>query len=178
MSYKSKLNVRRVRSEQCGELTDKLVFVNRVAKVVKGGRRFSFSALVVSGDGQGHVGFALGKSGEVPDAISKGGVQAKKRLVRVPLHGTTIPHRIEGKFGPTTVILRPAPPGTGVIAGSTVRSILDAVGIKDIRTKVIGSSTPNNVLEATMNGLVALADPNRVAARRKLSLEEMNYQAF
>lgn len=178
MASKKQINFRRVRAEQCGELKEKVVFVNRVAKVVKGGRRFSFSALVVAGDAAGHVGFALGKAAEVPDAIVKGGAQAKKSLVRIPIQGTTIPHDVFGKFGPTTVMLRPAPPGTGVIAGSVVRSMVEAAGIKDVRTKVIGSSNPNNVLQATLEGLMQLRDAQQIVANRRLSLEAVGYKPY
>ncbi len=178
MAFKNKLDARRVTVEQCGELTDKTVVINRVAKVVKGGRRFSFSALVVTGDGRGHVGFGLGKSVEVPDAIRKATEQARKRLVKIPLKGTSIPHDIIGKSGPSTVILKPGAPGTGVIAGSAVRAIMDVCGIKDIRTKCIGSSTAQNVLRATLAGLLDLEEPEVVAAVRGLKLEEMGYQPF
>ncbi|RMD85988.1 MAG: 30S ribosomal protein S5 [Candidatus Dadabacteria bacterium] len=160
------------------ELTDKVVFINRVSKVVKGGRRFGFTALVVSGDGAGHVGFALGKAGEVPAAIQKGSEKAHKRLVRIPLVGTTIPHNVIGRFGPTQVVLLPARPGTGVIAGSAVRAVVEAAGIKDIRTKVIGSNNPNNVLNATMEGLLRLKSPEDVSQVRGISLEEMGYAPF
>jgi small subunit ribosomal protein S5 len=178
MAFKNKLDARRVTVEQCGELTDKTVGINRVAKVVKGGRRFSFSALVVTGDGRGHVGFGLGKSVEVPDAIRKATEQARKRLVKIPLKGTSIPHDIIGKSGPSTVILKPGAPGTGVIAGAAVRAIMDVCGIKDIRTKCIGSSTAQNVLRATLAGLLDLEEPEVVAAVRGLKLEEMGYQPF
>lgn len=178
MAFKKKLDDRRVTVEQCGELTDKTVGINRVAKVVKGGRRFSFSALVVTGDGRGHVGFGLGKSVEVPDAIRKATEQARKRLVKIPLKGTSIPHDIIGKSGPSTVILKPGAPGTGVIAGAAVRAIMDVCGIKDIRTKCIGSSTAQNVLRATLAGLLDLEEPEVVAAVRGLKLEEMGYQPF
>jgi small subunit ribosomal protein S5 len=178
MAFKKKLDARRVTVEQCGELTDKTVGINRVAKVVKGGRRFSFSALVVTGDGRGHVGFGLGKSVEVPDAIRKATEQARKRLVKIPLKGTSIPHDIIGKSGPSTVILKPGAPGTGVIAGAAVRAIMDVCGIKDIRTKCIGSSTAQNVLRATLAGLLDLEEPEVVAAVRGLKLEEMGYQPF
>ncbi|MFN4894169.1 MAG: 30S ribosomal protein S5 [Pseudomonadota bacterium] len=178
MAFKKKLDARRVTVEQCGELTDKTVGINRVAKVVKGGRRFSFSALVVTGDGRGHVGFGLGKSVEVPDAIRKASEQARKRLVKIPLKGTSIPHDIIGKSGPSTVILKPGAPGTGVIAGAAVRAIMDVCGIKDIRTKCIGSSTAQNVLRATLAGLLDLEEPEVVAAIRGLKLEEMGYHPF
>ena len=178
MSFKKRLDKRRVTAEQCGELSEKTVFVNRVAKVVKGGRRFSFSALVVCGDGKGHVGFGLGKAGEVPDAIRKATEQARKSLVRVPIRGTTIPHDAVGKSGPSSVVLRPGAPGTGVIAGAAVRAVMDVAGIKDIRTKCIGSSTAQNVLQATMSGLLMLDEPEVVAAVRGVKVEEMGYHPF
>ena len=178
MAFKRTLDKRRVTADQCGELTDKTVCINRVAKVVKGGRRFSFSALVVTGDGRGHVGFGLGKSVEVPDAIRKASEQARKRLVRIPLRGTSIPHDVVGKSGASTVILKSAAPGTGVIAGASVRAIMDVCGIKDIRTKCIGSSTAQNVLMATVAGLLGLEEPEVVAAVRGLKLEEMGYSPF
>jgi small subunit ribosomal protein S5 len=158
MAGKDKIRFRRVRQEDCGELKDKTVFVNRVAKVVKGGRRFSFSALVVTGDGRGHIGVGLGKAAEVPDAIRKAGEQARKSLIKVPLKGTTIPHEVIGRFGPSTVVLKPGTPGTGVIAGSVVRSVIEACGIRDIRTKCIGSTNANNVLHGVMEGLMSLQD--------------------
>ncbi|MEY4699865.1 MAG: ribosomal protein [Pseudomonadota bacterium] len=178
MAFKDDLDKRRVTVDQCGELTDKTVFINRVAKVVKGGRRFSFSALVVTGDGRGNVGFGLGKSVEVPEAIRKASEQARKRLVRIPLKGSSIPHSIVGKSGPSTVILKPGSPGTGVIAGASVRAIMDVCGIKDIRTKCIGSKTAQNVLRATLAGLLGLDEPEVVAAVRGLKLEEMGYHPF
>jgi len=178
MSYKVHLNLRRVLAEKCGEITEKVVFINRVAKVVKGGRRFSFSALVVAGDGQGHVGFALGKAAEVPDAIQKGGEGAKKRLIKVPLIGSTIPHEVFARSGATTVMLKPGKPGTGIVAGSVVRAIVEGVGIKDIRAKVIGSNDPANVLRATMIGLLRLKEPQAVAHIRKLTIEEMQYSTY
>ncbi len=178
MAFKDRLDSRRVTADQCGELTDKTVFINRVAKVVKGGRRFSFSALVVTGDGRGHVGFGLGKAVEVPDAIRKASEQARKRLVRIPLKGTSIPHDIVGKSGPSTVILKPGAPGTGVIAGASVRAVMDVCGITDIRTKCIGSNTAQNVLRATIAGLLDLSDPETVAAMRGVSVEEMGYKPF
>jgi len=177
MSLSRRIEKRRIPATSCGEITDKTVFINRAAKVVKGGRRFSFGALVVCGDGRGNIGFGLGKAAEVPDAIRKGGDSAHKNLVRVPLKGTSIPHDVIGKSGPSTVILKPAAPGTGVIAGSVVRAIVEAAGIKDIHTKCLGSSNPHNVLQATFAGLLALREPNVVAAVRGKSLEELGYQS-
>jgi small subunit ribosomal protein S5 len=178
MALKDSLDKRRVPADNCGELTDKTVFINRVAKVVKGGRRFSFSALVVTGDGRGHVGFGLGKAAEVPDAIRKASEQARKSIIKVPLKGSTIPHDVLGKAGPSSVILKPGGPGTGVIAGASVRAIMDVCGIKDIRTKCIGSSNAQNVLRATMAGLLSLEDPETVAAVRGVKVEEMGYHPY
>lgn len=178
MGLKKTIEVRRVAAEKVGELTEKTVFINRVAKVVKGGRRFSFSALVVSGDGKGHVGFGLGKAGEVPDAIRKGTERARKNLVKVPMKGLTIPYEVHGQFGPSTVVLKPAAPGTGVIAGSVVRAVCEVLGLKDIRTKCIGSSNPQYVLQATLDGLLSIRDPETVAALRKMSLDEVGYAVF
>ena len=180
MSLKSKIyfSSKIVIPEQCGQLTEKTVSISRVAKVVQGGRRFSFSALVVSGDGIGHVGFGLGKAGEVPDAIKKATDQARKSLIKVPLKGTTIPHDIIGKFGPSKVLLIPAGPGTGVIAGSAVRSVIELVGIKDIRTKCIGSNNPHNVLSATLNALISLFDPQLISEHRQVDLERIGYSAY
>lgn len=155
------------------ELTERVVSINRVSKTVKGGRNFKFSALVVVGDGNGTVGFGMGKSGEVPDAIRKGIEDAKKNLMQISLKGTTIPHEVIGKFGAGVVLLKPAAPGTGVIAGGPVRAVVETVGIKDIRSKALRSNNPCNVVRATLDGLTQLRNVDEIAALRNKSAKEI-----
>ena len=155
------------------DIKDTVVSINRVTKVVKGGKNLSFSALVVVGDGHGVVGFGIGKAKEVPSAIKKAIEAAKKNLIRVPLAGTTIPHRVVGKFGAGSVLLKPAPDGTGIIAGGAVRAVVEACGITNILTKSLGSANPHNVVRATFTGLGSLTDPVVIARLRGKELGEL-----
>jgi small subunit ribosomal protein S5 len=168
----SKLNIRSIKASEI-ELKERVVAINRVAKVVKGGRRFSFSAIVVVGDGNGVVGYGLGKANEVTDAIAKGIDDAKKNLVRVPLFKNTVPHLMEGKFSGGFVLIKPAAAGTGVIAGGAMRAVFESAGIKDVLAKSKGSSNPHNVVKATFDALSKMRDPLVVAQQRGISLQRV-----
>ena len=156
------------------KLKERIIHINRVAKVVKGGRRFSFAALVVVGDESGHVGVGLGKANEVPEAIRKGNDQARKNIFKVPLDGVTIPHEAHGHFGAGKVFLRPASQGTGVIAGGAVRAVVESAGIHDILSKCLGTSNAHNVVRATITALKQLRDPSDIAGRRRMSIDEVS----
>ena len=165
--------MRRINASELDLLDEKVVKINRVSKVVKGGQRFGFNALVVVGDGKGHVGIGLGKAGEVLSSVNKGKDVAKKNIVKIPLLGGTIPHKIIGKFGAARVVLKPASPGTGIIAGGAVRAVMEQVGIHDILAKSIGSPNPHNVVKATMNGLLGLMDATEASRKRGISIKQM-----
>ena len=161
------------RKEQDDDLKEKVVAINRVAKVVKGGRNFRFSAVVVVGDGKGHVGVGNGKAAEVPDAIRKAIEDAKKNLIEVPIIRTTVPHEFIGKFGSASVMLKPAEEGTGLITGGSVRPVLELAGYKDVRTKVLGTNNPRNVVYATLNGLKSMETAEQVAKKRGIKVEDL-----
>ena len=173
LTYTKKKGEKRMQSENTSELKEKVVAINRVAKVVKGGRTFRFSAVVVVGDENGHVGVGNGKASEVPDAIKKTIEDAKKNLVAVPVVGTTIPHEYVGKFGSANVLLKPAEEGTGIIAGGSVRPVLELAGYRNIRTKIIGTNNPRNAVYATIEGLKAMQTVETVAKKRGKKVEEI-----
>ena len=173
MAYNNDRRERRNREEAPSEFIEKVVSLNRVSKTVKGGRVMKFSALMVVGDGKGKVGYGMGKAGEVSEAIRKGIEDAKKNMHTITLTGTTIPHEVIGAFGAGRVLLKPAAPGTGIIAGGAVRAVMEAAGIKDIRAKSLRSNNPNNVVSATMEGLLSLRDAARVAVYRGKSADDL-----
>lgn len=166
------MSIKKVKASEI-DLKETVVAIKRVAKVVKGGRRFSFSAIVVVGDGSGVVGYGLGKANEVTDAITKGIDDAKKNLIKVPVLNGTVPHAIKGKYGGGNVLVKPASPGTGIIAGGAMRAVFDSAGVKDVLAKSQGSSNPHNVVKATFDALLNMRDPNSVAMQRGVSLEKV-----
>ncbi len=168
---------RRSNSEESSGISERTVRINRVSKVVKGGRHLTFSATVVVGDGEGRVGIGMGKAADVPDAIKKGTTYAQKNMVEIPVKGDTIAHDVEAKFGGTIVMLKPAPPGTGVIAGEAVRAVVELAGVKDVVTKVRRSTNPTNVVKATLKGLQMLKDPDEEIARRKAFVDKKKYES-
>lgn len=168
----AQVNIRSVKASEI-DLKEKVVSIQRVAKVVKGGRRFSFSAIVVVGDGNGVVGYGLGKANEVTDAITKGIDDAKKNLIKVPVLKGTVPHQVNGKFSGGFVLLKPASPGTGVIAGGAMRAVLESAGVKDVLAKSKGSSNPHNVVKATFDALMSMRDPISIAQQRGISLSKV-----
>lgn len=178
MSKKLNINSRILLNFPAQDMEEKLLYVARTAKVVAGGRRFRFAALVAVGDKKGHVGFASAKAAEVPDAVKKAAAKARKRIVRIPIKQDTIPFEVEGEFCSTKVILKPARPGTGLIAGSALRPIVELAGIKNIRSKIIGSTNPHNVVKATLNALLKLQDPEVMMSARGLTLQQVNYSPF
>lgn len=172
-TYQASFDPSRGPREEEDKLIEKVIYINRVAKVVKGGRRFSFSAIVVKGDGEGSVGIGVGKANEVPEALRKASERAERSMVKVPVKNGTIPHPLFVKYGAARIVLRPAGPGTGVIAGGPVRAVLEAAGVENILTKIIGTTNPHNVVKATMKALTTLISPEAMAAKRGKTVAEI-----